>query len=168
VTGGLAWLREITATLIAAVVVIVTMILLWMTFNQTAAPDFQQKKDVMLYGLTILGTVIGYYFGRVPAERRAETAEQRAGEAQSTASEATVASTQAQQQARQAARAKDEATKKLAEAKTGIERAKAALAPTAEARRKTLGAGGAPSEAATDADRTAAAYMELEVLSRQL
>lgn len=164
-TTGLAWLREVTTTAIAAFVVLTTVLMLWGTF--AVAPGFAQKKDVMLYGLTILGTVIGYYFGRVPAERRAEASEQKATEAQATASTATTAAAQAQQEAHQTAQVKDEAVKKLAQAKAGVEKAKAALAPAAAAQRKTLG-GEPPAAGAAAADRSLEAFLELEVLSRQL
>jgi hypothetical protein len=163
-TTGLAWLREVTTTVIAGVVVLVALTMLWRTFS--AAPDFAQKKDVMLYGLTILGTVVGYYFGRVPAERRAETSERKATEAQDTAGKATTAAAEAQREAQQAAQAKDQAVTKLAQAKAGVERAKAALAPAAPTLRRTLG--GEPPVPGAAADRGVDAFLELEVLSRQL
>lgn len=163
-TAGLAWLREVTTTAIAVVIVAVTLVLLWRTFD-AAAGDFEKKKAVMLYGLTILGTVVGYYFGRVPAERRAEASERKASEAQATATTATTAAAQSQQQVVQTAQEKEEATKKLAEAKAGVEKAKAALAPPGAPGRKTLG--GAP-EPGAPADGSREAYVELEVLSRLL
>jgi hypothetical protein len=119
-----------TTTAIAALVVLAALTLMWRTFS--APPDFAQKKDVMLYGLTILGTVIGYYFGRVPAERRAEASERKSNEAQ------------AQREALQAAQAKDEAARKLEQAKAGVERAKALLAPASTTQPKTLAAEPAP------------------------
>lgn len=166
-TDGLAWLREVTTTTLAVLVVAVCLGLLCLTFAAAGKPDFAQKKDVMLYGLTILGTVVGYYFGRVPAERRAEASEETAKQAQGTASDATTAAAQAQQQASQSAQATDEAAKKLAAAKAGVEKAKAALGgPAAGAQRKTLGA--ALTEPGAPADRSQEALMELEVLSRLL
>lgn len=169
---GLAWLREITTTTIAAAVVGMTLLLLWTTFR--AAPDFANKKDVMLYGLTILGTVVGYYFGRVPAERRAEASENKATEAQNTATRATEAAAQAQGEASQTNREKEEGAKKLAEAKAGIDKAKAALRGTqggqpggqpGDPRRKTLSE--LPASGVTP-DPNLEALMELEVLSRRL
>lgn len=80
----------------------------------------------MLYGLPILGSIIGYYFGRVPAERRAETAEQSRDKTQEAADEATRAAAKSRQQAETSA-------------------AKADLAKTAMAEvRKTLSGGGDP------------------------
>jgi hypothetical protein len=43
---------------------------------------FNNRKDVMLYGLSLLGAIIGYYFGRVPAELHAQAAQRAANNAQ--------------------------------------------------------------------------------------
>jgi hypothetical protein len=43
---------------------------------------FNRQKDVMLYGLSLLGAVIGYYFGRMPAELHARQAEQQVARSQ--------------------------------------------------------------------------------------
>jgi hypothetical protein len=43
---------------------------------------FNHRKDIMLYGLSLLGAIIGYYFGRVPAELHAKAAERSANNAQ--------------------------------------------------------------------------------------
>jgi hypothetical protein len=160
-TAALAWLREITSTVLAVAIVMISLTLLSRTF--AVAGDFQSKKDVMLYGLTILGTVVGYYFGRVPAERRAEASEETAKKAHNAASDATAAAAQAQQRATRIAQDKEEVAKKLVAAKSGVEKVKAALAPAAGAQRKGFVDGlsepGAPA---------AEAFLELEVLSRLL
>jgi hypothetical protein len=49
---------------------------------------FNRQKDVMLYGLSLLGAVIGYYFGRMPAELHAKQAEQQAARSQNQLGEA--------------------------------------------------------------------------------
>jgi hypothetical protein len=41
---------------------------------KTGANKFADLKEVLAPALGLLGTVIGYYFGRVPAERHADTA----------------------------------------------------------------------------------------------
>jgi len=61
----------------------VVLILLTLTFidarkSGSSADLYGREKDVLQFVLPILGTVLGYYFGRVPAERRAESAEQTA------------------------------------------------------------------------------------------
>ena len=135
---------------LAAAIVAVALTLLTLTFD--AAVDFAQKKDVMLYGLTLVGTVIGFYFGRVPAERRAEASEETAKQAQSAANEANV----------DAAKAND----KLREVRVGVERVKGLLTPASGSQRKTLG-----SEASSPGGQPEAvsqALLELESLARRL
>jgi hypothetical protein len=43
---------------------------------------FGRQKDLVLYALALLGTVTGYYLGRVPAELRAQQAQQNANSSQ--------------------------------------------------------------------------------------
>lgn len=66
-------IRELTSTLIALLVVSVTLLALWRSFDSAAQTEAQ--KALLSTGLSLLGTVMGYYFGRVPSERRAESAE---------------------------------------------------------------------------------------------
>jgi len=49
---------------------------------------FNNQKDILLYGLALLGTVTGYFFGRVPAELHAVQAQKSANVAQDMAKEA--------------------------------------------------------------------------------
>lgn len=107
--------REITTTVIALTILGISVYMMLSTFS--AASDFSQMKDVLLYALPILGTVMGYYFGRVPAERRAEASDQRAGAAQITAQNATAQATEVQNRTDQ----------KLHEVKVAVERAKAKI-----------------------------------------
>lgn len=54
---------------------------------------YDRQKDLLLYALALLGTVTGYYLGRVPAEQRAQQAQQAASAAQtqlSTANDAVI------------------------------------------------------------------------------
>lgn len=44
--------------------------------------SFNNRKDITLYGLSLLGAIIGYYFGRVPAELHAQAAQRAANNAQ--------------------------------------------------------------------------------------
>lgn len=46
------------------------------------ADAFGRQKDLLLYALALLGTVTGYYLGRVPAELRAQQAQQTANTSQ--------------------------------------------------------------------------------------
>jgi hypothetical protein len=43
---------------------------------------YNREKDIMLYVVSLFGTVTGYYLGRVPAEMNARRAEKAASEAQ--------------------------------------------------------------------------------------
>jgi hypothetical protein len=42
--------------------------------DSTYVDAFQRQKDILLIAMGLLGTVTGYYFGRVPAERGADAA----------------------------------------------------------------------------------------------
>lgn len=125
---GVVWLREWTTTAIAGIVVVVTMVILAWTF--TGATTFQEHKDILTLALPILGSIIGYYFGRVPAERRAEAAEGKLDDAQANAKSANATASQAQQQAAD----KD---RKLDLAKKGLK----------QVQKTTAGAGGRPAGA---------------------
>lgn len=156
----MAGLREITTTLIALVILTITMILVMRTFG-AAGDDFEKMKDVLLYVLPILGTVMGYYFGRVPAERRAEASEHKADQAQVTAQAATQQVSQVQTQTQQ----------KLQQAKVGVERAQAKLEAAAGAS-ATRGRGGEAGlqvgAARVSASEASAILAELESVSKLL
>lgn len=170
----IATLREATTTVIAGVVVLATLGMLVWTFLATA--DTAQKKDIMLYGLPILGTVLGYYFGRVPAERRAESAELDRGQAQATANQAVASAASARETAQASARGQQEAEKKLGIAKTAIENGMqamtAALGPpgagAGKPQRKTLGGPGEAPAGSAEIDAMRRAHLELLAASRLL
>ena len=48
---------------------------------KTGTKNYADLKDVLAPALGLLGTVIGYYYGRVPAERHADTARDAANAA---------------------------------------------------------------------------------------
>ena len=79
-------LKEITTTVIALVIVGITI---WMFYHCfPSAGDFHpakdqpsfdtdaytRAKDILGFALGLFGTVTGYYFGRVPAEKQADAA----------------------------------------------------------------------------------------------
>lgn len=70
-----------TVTAIIALAIVITMIaLLWWGFS--LGDDLKDShKYIIGIILSLAGTVTGYYFGRVPAEKRAETAEKAENEA---------------------------------------------------------------------------------------
>lgn len=171
--GWAAGLRELMTALIAAVIVLVSGWMLVVTFQDAGAVSgldppqlearkplleqaFAQRKDVMLYALSLLGTVLGYYFGRVPAERRAEKAEEARGEAQASANQAV---------GRAAA-----VESKMEDAKATAVRARAVLQSAASAtprrRTRTLAEGAGEAEGA--APEVLSAIHEFEGLIQRL
>src|SRR6266404_5893811 len=92
----LQWFREIIAGTISLVILGIAATMLYNTYHYARdAPassepsmitsrkeSYEQQKDIMLYALAFLGTVTGYYLGRVPAELHAQQAEKSANTAQ--------------------------------------------------------------------------------------
>ena len=66
--------KEIVTAAIALAIVATLIALLWWGFNKGDKLEDNQKYIIGI-ALSLAGTVTGYYFGRVPAEKRAETAE---------------------------------------------------------------------------------------------
>lgn len=73
-------IREGFTALLALAICGATLTMLVLTFSDARgdATHLAQEKDILLYALSLFGAVIGYYFGRVPAELHASEA--RAGE----------------------------------------------------------------------------------------
>ncbi|WP_143002950.1 hypothetical protein [Nitrosospira sp. Nsp1] len=73
------WPKELVAALLAIAIVGMTLILLWNMFFSPAGVDpalWQHQSTVIQTCLALAGTVTGYYFGRIPAERAAASANQ--------------------------------------------------------------------------------------------
>ena len=124
---GLQVFREVTTALISFTVLVLSCWMMLDTYRtasvavessqtdpQKSAAESKAKldaygrqKDILLYAISLLGTVTGYYLGRVPAELRANTA-------QSQASSANNAALQATARAAEAVATKDLATKDAA------------------------------------------------------
>ena len=68
---------------------------------------FGREKDILLLTMGLLGTVTGYYLGRVPAESRAQNAQQAANSAQNQAASAIKVADKNASMAAQAAQEKD-------------------------------------------------------------
>lgn len=83
-SGG-NWPKEVVAAALSTVIVGFTMYFMWKMFE---APDnvgqtlWQHQSAILQVAVGFAGTVIGYYFGRIPAERAAATAQQAANSAQ--------------------------------------------------------------------------------------
>src|ERR1700761_1173015 len=99
---GLQWLREGMAASISMVILALMTFTLIYTFKAAGStPSFAtgmkdedvsrikqvqfdaytRQKDIMMYALTLFGTVTGYYLGRVPAEQNAKRAQNAADSA---------------------------------------------------------------------------------------
>ncbi len=91
--------------------------------GQGGVEGFNRQKDIMMLVLGFLTTVTGYYFGRIPAEWRAQKAEQSASNSQE-----------------QAAKARED----KARAVEGVQHAKNTLDQQSREQRLTLGAGETP------------------------
>lgn len=71
--------KELVTAAIALAIVTTLIVFLWQGFN---AEDLKEnQKYIIGLVLSLAGTVTGYYFGRVPAEKRADTAERAENEA---------------------------------------------------------------------------------------
>jgi hypothetical protein len=107
--------------LLAFVVLVLTAWMLIQTYGTATSPNiegFNRQKDILLYPLSLLGTVMGYYFGRVPAELRAKHAETTAHASQKTLTETqdklTSATTEALDMKRETERMKADVKRTLA------------------------------------------------------
>ena len=85
--------KEAITGLLGLAVVIYTLILAGQTIALVGDPQkMAEAKDVLLLILGLAGVVVGYYFGRVPADARASQAQEQADQA---AAEAEVVRVQA-------------------------------------------------------------------------
>jgi hypothetical protein len=158
----LQWFRESMTAAISIVILGLAAITLYGTWNsaklvpaddKTAAAQkesYERQKDIMLYALALLGTVTGYYLGRVPAELHAQQAQKAADTAQQqlqstqdrltdTASTAATAATQLSG----AQAEKEKAQNKVQEAKVALANVSKSigqkLTEAEEGRKATLG-----------------------------
>src|ERR1700721_600414 len=103
--------RELVTSVISITILCVSVWMMVSTYNSgkqkmvSANPDkdqnavevkavldaFGREKDLLLYALALLGTVTGYYLGRVPAELHAQQAQKAADNAQTQAASANIA-----------------------------------------------------------------------------
>ncbi len=157
-TAGMGLLKEGTTTIIAISVAAVSLWMLSEAFSETTLSA--EKKEVMTHGLSLLGVVMGYYFGRSPAERRAESAEDAAAKERSQSEKsATVASAAVESQRI--------AEGKLVDAKVTLAHATEMLEPQSAGPPAALGAkaSGVASQPANPAD---SAFRMLDQLQRRL
>jgi hypothetical protein len=160
------WFRELVTGAISVVILVIAGVTLYGTwsFARTVPADdkimaaqkeaYERQKDIMLYALALLGTVTGYYLGRVPAELHAQQAQRSANSAQhelqstqtkltNTASSAAVAASQLST----AQSEKEKAQKKTQDAKNALldvsQQIGKKMAESQKTRRNVLSTGGA-------------------------
>jgi hypothetical protein len=76
--------KEIVTGIMGVAIITVTLVVALITiFSVSNAETHAAAKDVLLFLNGLVGVVLGYYFGRVPGEVRAEKAESEAKEARS-------------------------------------------------------------------------------------
>ncbi len=76
--------RELMTNVLGALIVLVTLVIAIVTiFSVGNASTFAAAKDVLLFMNGLVGVVLGYYFGRVPGDARADKAEREAKTANS-------------------------------------------------------------------------------------
>lgn len=76
--------RELITNILGALVVLVTLVIAIVTiFSVGNASTYAAAKDVLLFMNGLVGVVLGYYFGRVPGDARADKAEREAKNANS-------------------------------------------------------------------------------------
>ena len=74
--------KEIVTAAIALAIVTTLIVFLWNAFfSPPKEPLGETQKYVIGIILSLAGTVTGYYFGRVPAEKHADTAQRAADDA---------------------------------------------------------------------------------------
>jgi hypothetical protein len=74
--------KELVTAVLGIFVVLYTLSLAWNTFEFAGQTDkMTDAKDVLLLMLGLAGVVVGYYFGRVPADASAAKAQDQANAA---------------------------------------------------------------------------------------
>ena len=78
-------LQDVVTTVLALSISLITLVLLIICFHSASNSNqavFSNEKDILNLALTTFGVVIGYYFGRAPAEKQAQQATQAASQIQ--------------------------------------------------------------------------------------
>lgn len=171
-SSWLQWFREIITGVISLTILIVAAITIYGTWSAGGAVSedekksaaqkeaYDRQKDIMLYAVALLGTVTGYYLGRVPAELHAQQAQKSATEAQEQLkttqdklndSSTTVVAAQGAQQA---------AEDKTRRARLTLEAVNQTLASTLTAAPRVRGLDAQPDDLATEPLRRAKAEVE--------
>jgi hypothetical protein len=152
-SSPLQWFREAITAIISLVTLGIAAIMLYDTYAyvrdtsptadaaiiEARKVSYERQKGIMLYALALLGTVTGYYLGRVPAELHAQQAQRSANTAQGqlqktqTKLNETAGSAAATEQATAAEKEKEAAKAKAARAAEALEVANDAISKTLSA-----------------------------------
>jgi len=83
-------IKEIVSALIVSLVALLTLYLIYTTyfFSNADANTYQRASQILQVMIALMGTVTGYYFGRIPAEAHAAGMQQVATAAQHSAENA--------------------------------------------------------------------------------
>jgi hypothetical protein len=108
-------MKEIVCSIISLAIIGLTVgVIIWIFGHDTTQQDLNMHSSLLQVVVGLAGTVMGYYFGRIPAENHAaglqrttEAAQKNAGEAQKQLSQATEKATEASVVAVRASDAKD-------------------------------------------------------------
>jgi hypothetical protein len=74
--------KEIVTAILGVLILVCTLILAGLTFRYVGEPaKITAAKDILQVLLGVAGVVVGYYFGRVPADARATQAQEQANAA---------------------------------------------------------------------------------------
>jgi hypothetical protein len=80
----LQWLKEGATAVLGVGIVAYTLYMTYRAFNMVGDPTrMGEAKDLLTYLSGFAGVVVGYYFGRVPADARTVQAQQQIGQAMS-------------------------------------------------------------------------------------
>ena len=84
---GMATVLSLVILLVASFFLVDTYLAGRVALEAPQVAAYGRQKDLLQVAIALLGTVTGYYLGRVPAEKRAVRAEQRETEANAVASQ---------------------------------------------------------------------------------
>jgi hypothetical protein len=79
-----SWIKEGFSALLSLGIVLFTLWSMWQMFEQPADVTqvvWEHQSSILQIAVGLMGTVTGYYFGRIPAERAAATAQKAANDA---------------------------------------------------------------------------------------
>lgn len=78
----LQWFKEVVTAVLGAAIVLYTLYMTGRAFDMVGDPTrMGEAKDLLTFLSGFAGVVVGYYFGRVPADARTAQAQEQIGQA---------------------------------------------------------------------------------------